>query len=181
MMRIIPFSLAFICVIMVVLEGTISLNVLHMIDYLESKSITPHFLFLFLVYITVFFDRSHTYYGLAFAVLFGFTIDLIYTDILGIYLFVYASVIYVVREIMKLLHANFLVVMLISIMGILATDILAYFLYNIIQVHDQIWQVYWKNRLIPTFIWNILFSPLFYLFFNKRLKKWSAIMFDRKG
>ncbi|KAB8134730.1 rod shape-determining protein MreD [Gracilibacillus oryzae] len=180
MSRTIPFLLAFICLFLIMLEGTLA-NVLTDISFLPSDwQVTSHFLLIFVIFITIFFDQRNTYYSFLFAVLFGLFIDILYTPVIGIYLFVYAVAIYIVRNLMKWLHANFYVTVLMMILGVFTADILAYFLYNIIQIHNMGWNDYFFHRLLPTTGWNVGIGIVFYPLIYKLLRKWQYIKFEQK-
>ncbi|MGN8645655.1 rod shape-determining protein MreD [Gracilibacillus sp. HCP3S3_G5_1] len=177
MKRMIPFLIALICFILVILEGTLANLSLPFVK--DEWIIVSHLLFLFLVYVTLFFEKDTTYYAIALSIIFSFIIDIVYTDVIGVYVFAYTAVLYAVRVLMKLLQSNFLIASILTILGVVATDIFIFFLYNIIQVHDYSWELYWRYRLIPTTIWNVIFGLLFYLIFAKKLIKWSYIKFER--
>ncbi|PWU68340.1 rod shape-determining protein MreD [Gracilibacillus dipsosauri] len=180
MIRLIPFLLAFLSLFLVMIEGSIS-QMMARIPFLPNDwFIVSHFLLLFLIYVTIFFEQKNTYYAFSFAIVLGATVDILYTSLIGVYLFVYATAIYLVRNMMKWLHANFFVAMLMVILGVLIADIFAYFLYSIIQIHDMSWSVYLSYRLLPTLVWNFIFGILFYLLFKKMLEKWAYIKFERK-
>ncbi|MFC4403972.1 rod shape-determining protein MreD [Gracilibacillus xinjiangensis] len=178
MSRIIPFLLACICLFLIILEGALA-NILVKLSFIPAEwQIVSHFLLLFVIYITIFFDRQSTYYSFLFAVLFGLLVDILYTPILGIYLFAYAAAIYIVRNFMKWLHANFYVTVLMMIVGVFTADILAYFLYNIIQMHNMGWNEYLLDRLLPTISWNVIVGIVFFPMLYKLLKKWQFIKFQ---
>ncbi|SER74670.1 rod shape-determining protein MreD [Gracilibacillus ureilyticus] len=180
MSRVIPFLLACICLFLIMLEGALA-NVLTRLTYIpENWQMVSHFMLIFTIYITVFFDRRNTYYSFLFAALFGLLVDILYTPIIGIYLFVYAASIYIIRNLMKWLHANLYVTVLVMIIGVFIADILAYFLYNIIQIHQMEWNVYLFQRLLPTISWNIIVGVVFYPLIKKLLKKWQYIKFQHK-
>ncbi|QGH35114.1 rod shape-determining protein MreD [Gracilibacillus salitolerans] len=177
MKRMIPFLIALICFILVILEGTLAqINPPFVKDEWVFVS---HFLFLFLLYVTIFFEKESTYYAISLSIIFSLIIDIVYTDVIGVYIFAHTAVLYAVRGLMKVLQSNFLIALLMTIVGVVATDILIFFLYNVIQVHVDSWDLYWKHRLIPTSIWNSLFGLLIYLIFAKKLTKWSYIKFER--
>ncbi|MGP4041708.1 rod shape-determining protein MreD [Gracilibacillus sp. D59] len=177
MKRMIPFLIALICFILVILEGILAKIDLPFVK--DEWIIVSHFLFLFLLYVTIFFEKETTYYAISLSIIFSFIIDIVYTDVIGVYVFAYTAVLYAVRGLMKVLQTNFIIALLMTILGVVATDILLFFLYNIIQVHDDSWDMFWQHRLIPTSIWNILFGVLIYLIFAKKLTKWSYIKFER--
>ncbi|WP_058307246.1 rod shape-determining protein MreD [Gracilibacillus massiliensis] len=177
MKNMIPFLIAIICFVFVILEGTLSL--LNMTLFADDWMIVSHFMFLFLIYVTIYFEKTTTFYAIAFSIIFSFIVDIVYTDVIGVYVFAYTLVLYVIRVFMKVLQSNFIIAILITIFGIVTTDILIFFLYNIIQIHQLSWEAYWQNRLIPTGIWNLIAGLIIYIGFAKRLQKWSFIRFER--
>ncbi|GAE92614.1 rod shape-determining protein MreD [Gracilibacillus boraciitolerans JCM 21714] len=171
-----PFLLAIICFLLVILEGTFSLIYMSMFD--GNSMIVSHFMFVFLIYVTIYFEKSTTFYAIALSILFSFIVDIVYTDIIGVYVFAYTVVLYGIRVFMKVLQSNFFIAMIMTIFGIVAADILIFLLYNIIQVHQLSWDFYLLNRLIPSLIWNVIISLIIYICFAKRLEKWSIIKFE---
>lgn len=178
MKRIIPFLIALYCFIFVILEGTLALNLLPFIsgDWMPVS----HFLFIFLLYIAIFFERSYTYYAVILAIIFGLIEDIVYTDVIGVYLFSYTFVVYMVRVLMKFLQVNFVTMLLVTVFGVLAADIMVFSIYQVIQLHDMVWETYWQYRLLPTVLGNILVGLIIYFIFGQRLEKWSRIKFEEK-
>src|SRR5699024_9257227 len=109
MRRMIPFLIALICFILIILEGTFALNLLPFIP--EDWMLANHFMFMFLLYVAIFFEKPHTYYAIILAIIFGLIVDIVYTNVIGVYIFSYTAVIYMVRVIMKFLQSNFLIAM----------------------------------------------------------------------
>ncbi|ENH97953.1 cell-shape determining protein [Gracilibacillus halophilus YIM-C55.5] len=178
MNRWISFILPFLCLLLIVLEGSMSM-IFQQTQLWDDAFVISHWVLLFLVYIAVFFDQEHTYYALAFAVIFGTIVDIVYTEVIGVYLFAYTAVIYVIKGFMRWFHQNFYVAMILSFFSIVVADLSIYFLYKLLQVHQESWEIYWQSRLIPTIVWNMLSSILFYLLFAKRLSNWSYIKFEK--
>lgn len=176
MKRTIPFLIALFCFIFVILEGTLALNLLPLFS--NEWMIVSHFLFLFLLYVAVFFERSHTYYAVILAIIFGLIEDIVYTDVMGVYLFSYTFIIYIVRVLMKFLQSNMAIALLLTVFGVLAADIMIFLVYQLAQLHEMDWKTYWQYRLLPTVIWNVTAGFLIYLFFGNRLEKWARIKFE---
>ena len=171
----VPFKIALICFVMVILEGVTTTFTL---PFTNDGQAVFHFLFIFLVLVTIFFERSHTYYVILFSLIFSIMIDILYTGVLGVYLFSYSITLYVVRIFMKVFHSNFYVVLLMMLIGIALTEHIVYFLYKIILVHDMPWNDFIADRFITTLSWNVIMGILFYLLFAKRLEKWSLQKFE---
>lgn len=172
-----PFKIVLICFVMVILEG---ITTRFTLPFTNDGQAVFHFLFIFLVMVTIFFERSHTYYVILFSLIFSIMIDILYTGVLGVYLFSYSITLYIIRIFMKVFHSNFFVVLLMLLIGIALTDHIVYFLYKIILVHDMPWDAFITERFIPTLAWNVIFGIIFYLLFAKRLEKWSFQRFEEK-
>ncbi|MBM7541780.1 rod shape-determining protein MreD [Amphibacillus cookii] len=142
--------------------------------------IVIHSVFLFLVLFTMFYDLENTYYALFFAILFGFLIDAVYTNILGVYMFSYAISIYFVHGMRKLLHANFYVASLLAFVGVGLVDFLLYLIYYATDVTQMHMTDYLMNRMIPTMVVNLIIFLIFYALFKRKLVKWSKERFDEK-
>ncbi|MDL4841665.1 rod shape-determining protein MreD [Aquibacillus rhizosphaerae] len=173
------FYLPLLLLLMVVFEG-VALDFVPQSLMAKELLMIPHWLLLFLVMITLFYDLENTYYSLLYAILFGLMIDITYTDVLGVYMFVYALVIYIIHGIRKVLHANFFVALLLSIIAIALADIGIYIIYFFIGINELLWNDYMMIRLIPTLIANSVFFILLYPIIKTRLLNWSQERFDSK-
>jgi rod shape-determining protein MreD len=135
--------------------------------------IVPHWILLFLVLTALFYEKDTTYFSLVYALLFGLLIDIVYTGILGVYMFSYALVIYFVLGFRKILHGNIHVSLLLGIMSIILADAAIHVSYSAAGVIQMIWSDYAMYRLLPTVLMNIGFLLILYPLTAKRLSKWS--------
>ncbi|GAA4064599.1 rod shape-determining protein MreD [Amphibacillus indicireducens] len=137
-----------------------------------------HGCFLFLVLIKLFYDLETTYYALLAALFVGLIIDIIYTDIIGVYMFSYALMIYFVHGMRKILQTNFYVATLLTAVSLGLVDSLLYFIYHFIGVTQMEMSDYFYYRLMPTVAINLILFFVLYLLFRKTLIKWSDERFD---
>ncbi|MUK86975.1 rod shape-determining protein MreD [Ornithinibacillus sp. L9] len=135
--------------------------------------IIPHWVLILLIYITIFYDLEDTYHSVVYALIFGLLIDIVYTGTLGVYMFTYAIVTYVIHSLMKVLHSNFYVTVLAGIIGVALADLAIFVIYMVVGITDFAWSVYVGSRLIPTVLANIVFLLLLYPFIAKRLVNWK--------
>lgn len=156
-----------------ILEG-VAIKFLPSNIVLSDQMFVPHWILIILILVEMFFDRGSSYNALIYAFIFGLLIDVVYTGILGVYMFSYGIVIYMVHVSKKLLHGNFLVTFLFSILGLVLGDLLITFIYDLVGVIKVSWEHYWLNRLLPTVLLNIVFFIIMYLFLVKRLMKWGS-------
>jgi len=155
-----------------VLEGVaIDILPLHIIPI--HYLIVPHWVFVFLVLINLFFDNSETFFGIMYAIIFGLLIDIVYTDYLGIYMFVYPFSIYMISLLKQIFQANIYITMLLSSVGIIIVETLILFIYTFIGAIDIGNHHFLLDRLLPTVIANLLFLLLIYPFMAKRLNRWQ--------
>lgn len=137
-----------------------------------SSLIVPHWVFVFLLFMAIFFDDEDTYYSIIYAIIFGLLIDVVYTGVLGVYMFSYAIVIYIIHELKRLFHANLFVTMILGLLGIALADISIYIIYSVIGMTNMLWGDYLVYRLLPTVLANIIFLIIFYPISKNKLMHW---------
>lgn len=149
------------------------------LEFLPAKIVSgnlyfiPHWVFLFLLLIAIFYDKENTGYAIIYAILFGLLIDIVYTGVLGVYMFSYALVIYFVHELRRVVLTNFYVVTILSIVMMILVELCIYLIYSVIGIADLAWMDYLIYRLFPTVTANIVFLLVFYPLSRKFLTKWS--------
>lgn len=121
--------------------------------------LVPRFLLIMVVFITIFINTAT---GIYYGMIFGLLYDLIYTDMLGVYLFSIAFVAYLVSLMMKLLHTNFFVVLIMALIGVSILEFLVYGIYLLTGLTGLDFNLFIDGRLIPTLVLNTLFVLFFY-------------------
>lgn len=164
--------LPLILLVLLVLEG-VAIEVLPP-SILEGELIfVPHWVLVFLLFVSVFYDRNATYHAILYALIFGFLIDVVYTGILGVYTFSYGIATYIVHELKKLLHGNFYVMVLLGLVGVALADVALYIIFSMIEMIHLSWQSYSLYRLLPSLGANLLFLLIFYPIVKNRLVFWA--------
>ncbi|GEL77454.1 rod shape-determining protein MreD [Tenuibacillus multivorans] len=133
----------------------------------------PHWILVFSLLVLLFYDQEHTYHGIVNGVIFGFLFELVYTDLLGIYMLAYGIVLYLIHLLIKVLQQNFAVTLLLATISIIVAELILYALYLMVGQIDLAVTEFIRLRLIPTVLSNILFLLVIYPFFAKRLVKWQ--------
>ncbi|WP_099158654.1 rod shape-determining protein MreD [Virgibacillus ndiopensis] len=164
--------LPLILFLFVILEG-VSLELLPPKLVMSDLLIIPHWVLIFLVFVSIFYDKEQTYYSVLYGVIFGLLLDIVYTGVLGVYMFTYAIVIYIIHGLKKLLHANIHVTLLLGLIAITVADLLIYLIFFVIGLTEMSGEEYLFYRIIPTVLANLLFLLVLYPFLRKRLVKWS--------
>lgn len=164
--------LPLILFVVVVLEG-VALNLLPPSMVKGSIFIIPHWALIVLLYFALFYDRQNTYYSVIYAGVFGLLIDIVYTSVLGVYMFAYALVIFMVHSIRNRFHGNLLSVFILGLVGISLADAIIHTVYSLAGLSSISWNLYLLHRLLPTVLANLLFLIAAYPFLARRLERWQ--------
>ncbi|QDP40745.1 rod shape-determining protein MreD [Radiobacillus deserti] len=174
------FYLSIITLFLLVIEG-VATDFLP--NYFVEKDwfIIPHWQLVFLILVAIFYDQEDSYYSVYVALPFGLITDIVYTNILGVHMFVYAMVVYAMHGLKKLLHTNFFVAVLLTLLGVAISDIAFFIVYSFLGVSNLLWSEYFIIRFFPTLVANLLFLLLCYPIMKNRLIKWSDDRFENSS
>jgi len=131
----------------------------------------PHFVLIGTILIGLFFDRSHAvWYG----ILFGLFIDLIYTNVLGVYAFCIPLTAYLLSYLARVFHLYLIIVFFIGLIGVTMLEFEVYGIYGLIGKVTMDFIDFLKWRMLPTLIVNgvfllIIFYPLRHLLLGMKL------------
>ncbi|UFT97920.1 rod shape-determining protein MreD [Radiobacillus kanasensis] len=152
-------------------------------NYFVEKDwfIIPHWQLTFLILVAIFYDREDTYYSVYLAAPFGLITDIVYTSVLGVHMFVYALIAYAIHGLKKLLHTNFFVAVLLTLLGVGVSDVAFYIIYSFVGESSLLWREYFMIRLLPTLVANLLFLFLLYPIMKNKLVKWSDDRFENSS
>src|SRR5699024_845062 len=168
------FSL--ILFVLLVSEG-VALDLLPSSLTASDTLIVPHWVLMFLVLLTLFYDTNDSFFSIMYGVAFGLLIDVVYTNILGGYMFAYPFAIYIVHLLKRLLQTNLTMTIIIASIGILITELLLYFVYSIVGAIDAAMSDFLLSRFLPTLLANILFLIPAYVLSAKWLQRWGQEQF----
>ncbi|WP_162297855.1 rod shape-determining protein MreD [Halalkalibacillus sediminis] len=133
----------------------------------------PHWVLIFSILVLLFFDSPLSYHGIINGMIFALIIDLVYTDLLGVYFLAYAVTLYIIHLLKKLLHQNFYVAMLSVTLGLVIAECLIFGAYLLIGHINLDFNTYVESRLIPTVLINLLFFLIVYPLSVKWLSSWQ--------
>ncbi len=83
--------------------------------FTSSRIVVPHFLIVTIILVTIYISPKH---GIMYGFIFGILFDIVYTEIIGIYLFMLPLVAYLISWIMKILQTNVILVAFVAILGV---------------------------------------------------------------
>lgn len=168
----------FVLFILLVSEG-IALDLLPSILTSAETLIVPHWIFVFLLLIVLFFDTNSTFYGVIYGIIFGIFIDIVYVGVLGVYMFVYPLTLYIMQLLKRILQSNFPITILLSVIGFIIIELLLYFIYSFVEIVDVPIIYFLLHRLLPTIIANILFLIPLYFISKDTLMEWSREQLEK--
>ncbi|MBY0123953.1 rod shape-determining protein MreD [Bacillus sp. S/N-304-OC-R1] len=120
----------------------------------EPYIIAPRFLIVALIFLTIYGPRK---YGLLYSFIAGLLFDIVYTEIVGIYLFLFPVVCYIISKLMKILQSNIVIVSLVALFGVLLLELGVYEMYFLIHLTNMHFSTFLSLRLLPTLIFNFIF------------------------
>lgn len=130
--------------------------------------VIPRFTLITLILSAVFYDRVKT---ISLGIFFGFLVDLIYTDILGIYLFLFPLMVYLTSKAVKFVEPNILIMLVIATVEIICLEGFLYGLYYLIGSTSIQPDQFVDLRLIPSLLINGVFIVIIFYPLRKLLKK----------
>ncbi|AIK37260.1 rod shape-determining protein MreD [Bacillus pseudomycoides] len=137
----------------------------------------PHFFMIVLCFITVYFSPLQgIYYGL----LFGFLFDTVYTELVGVYIFAYPILAYLVYSTMRVLQLNLFIVSFIVLTGIAALE---YYVYGFLTLLGRIHvpaHIFFSDRLLATLLLNGIFLLLVCFPLRRYLVRLSKAMEEKE-
>lgn len=144
------------------------------VKYLNNEQImVPHFLMSGLLFLTVYGNRNH---GIIYGFIFGLLFDVVYTEIIGIYLFLFPVISYTIAKLMKVLQTNIIIVSLVSLFGVVLLELGAYEMNYLIHSTNMDFISFAGSRLLPTAILNLIFIIIFSFPLKRQFEKWAELL-----
>jgi len=119
--------------------------------YGSQTIIVPHFLFIGLIFIALYYDAK---LGVIYGAIFGLLFDIVNTEIIGIYLGCFPLFIFLISQTMKMLYANLFVRSLLTLIWTAALEYVVYglnYLFGYTTMNNSFFMI---HRLIPTLLLN---------------------------
>jgi rod shape-determining protein MreD len=131
-----------------------------------ERIFVPHFLFIALLFLTIFVGKKQ---GIIYAAIFGLLFDIVYVEIIGIYFFLYPFISYLIYKLLQVWQANLITAFLAALIGISLLEIGVYEMNFLIHVTDLDFMGFINLRFYPTLLLNAAITliaayPLKWLF-----------------
>ncbi|MGG3469263.1 rod shape-determining protein MreD [Neobacillus pocheonensis] len=140
-----------------------------------NRIIVPHFLFVALVFLTIFIGKKQ---GIIYAAIFGLIFDIVYVEIIGIYLFLFPFICYLVSKIMHIMQTNIIIAFLVSLFGVALLEIGVYEMNFLIHVTSLDFMGFLNLRFYPTLLLNAIFVLIFGYPLKRRFEKYAEALRD---
>lgn len=164
MIRFLPFALFFLFFIVESLFVE-----LFPIRFLSGGHIlVPRFLLAGILLLTIYGNKK---YGIWYGLLFGLMFDIVYTEIIGIYLFMFPLTAYFISKLMKILQTNIIIATFVVLFGIAVLEIVVYEMNYLIHITGMEFPHFMSMRLVPTLIVNFIFILIVVYPLKKQFEK----------
>ncbi|GAF64071.1 rod shape-determining protein MreD [Bacillus sp. TS-2] len=139
-----------------VIEGTIFQYITHSIE--NEYMVVARLVVVLLVFIGTFMGRSASiFYGISFGLLY----DVVYSDLLGVYLFGFGLIGYLFSMPYKRIQDSLIYPILLSVGAVLFIEFYQYGLFLLIDYTSMPINQFLNERLWPTLVGNVCFAILF--------------------
>lgn len=137
----------------------------------EHYIVVPRFALVIILFIACFQKRSTAlWYGM----IFGLLMDVVYTDYLGVYLFVFGFTAYVIASIAAVSRKNVWTVVCLIVLGLTMQAFQIFGLYTIIGIAQMSAETFIQRMLWPTLVLNVIVSLLLYYPLQKHFRTMAA-------
>ncbi|TKC20080.1 rod shape-determining protein MreD [Robertmurraya kyonggiensis] len=124
----------------------------------SERILAPRFLMIVILFMTLYGHRDQ---GLVYGLVFGLLFDVVYTEIIGIYLFMFPLIAYIASKLMRILQSNIVVVSVISILCVVLLELGVYEMNYLINITNMDFSLFLNQRLFPTIVLNLAFIIIF--------------------
>ncbi|WP_449620023.1 rod shape-determining protein MreD [Robertmurraya sp. Marseille-Q9965] len=137
----------------------------------SERILAPRFLLIVILFMTLYGHRDQ---GLIYGLVFGLLFDVVYTEIIGIYLFMFPLIAYIASKLMRILQSNIVVVSVISILCVVLLELGVYEMNYLINITNMDFSLFLNQRLFPTIVLNLAFIIIFAYPLKRIFEKYAA-------
>ncbi|CAG9619498.1 rod shape-determining protein MreD [Sutcliffiella rhizosphaerae] len=134
---------------------SISVDFFGLLTINQDWVIVPRYM---LIVITLCAIYTSPYVGLICAMLFGFLYDIVYTEILGVYLFAFGISVYIVSGILRFVNTNYIISFIMILLSITITEHIVFGIHSLIGSTIMTHSDFVSVRLLPTLGFNAIIA-----------------------
>ncbi|MCK1991707.1 rod shape-determining protein MreD [Peribacillus muralis] len=147
------FILSFIALIFFVFESIFA-QLFAGDTFGDDKILVPHFMMIFVFFLTMYGSRKM---GMLYGAILGLTYDVVYTEILGVYMFLLPFLAYLISKCMKILQNNVLIACLTAFVFTAVLEVVIFQMNTILSFAEMPFGEFAERRLLPTLLLNLVF------------------------
>ena len=121
--------------------------------------VVPHFVMIIILFVAIYVSIPQ---AIVYSIFAGLLYDVVYTDLIGVYMFSMAVTTYVIALCAKVIHTNVIVGLLFVLIAETMLDFMIYGIYTLVGIVNMPVNVFLFERLFPSFILNGVFFILLY-------------------
>ena len=125
----------------------------------KENIVVPYFMLIFVLLLTIYGSRK---YGMIYGAILGLAYDVVYTEILGVYMFLIPCLAYLLAKCMKVLQTNWMIVIVLLLLFVGIAEVILYELNVIMSFATLRFAEFAERRLLPTAILNAVFIIFFF-------------------
>lgn len=164
-----PFILSLVALLFFVFDSVFSqLFAGHFFG--KENIVVPYFMMIFVLLLTVYGSRK---YGMMYGAILGLGYDVVYTEILGVYMFLLPFLAYVLAKCMKVLQSNWMIVMVLLFLFVGIAEVILYELNVLMSFATFHFSVFAERRLLPTALLNSVFILFFFYPLQKFIRHFT--------
>jgi rod shape-determining protein MreD len=135
---------------------------------ITDRILVPHLLFIGLIFLTIYGNRN---LGIIYGFIFGFIFDVVYIEIIGIYLCLFPLIAYVISKLMQMLQTNVFIVSVVTLLGVAMLEVGVYEMNFLIHLTTMGFKNFLELRLLPTALLNLIFIIILAYPLKKQFEK----------
>lgn len=112
-------------------------------------------------------------FGVIFGMIFGLLHDLIYTDLVGVYLFGIAVSAYIIGYLSKVFQLNLFIALVLVLLGVSMVEFYVYELFSLINITNLSFHSFFYDRYLPSLLMNGIFMLIVYFPVKRLLEELS--------
>ncbi|KHF40939.1 rod shape-determining protein MreD [Halalkalibacter okhensis] len=144
--------------LLLVIEGTL-FQIVTPSHHDLDVTLVPRFLVVMIVFIGIHFGR---YSSIVYGLVFGFIYDIVYTQLLGVYMFGFGLIGYAFAYNYKQIQDSLLLQLLFATVAVSLFEYYQYGLYRLIGLADLQAALFFHERFLPGLIVNVAFAIIIY-------------------
>ncbi|MDQ0219370.1 rod shape-determining protein MreD [Peribacillus cavernae] len=137
----------------------------------SDRVYVPRLIMIFIAFLAIYGSKR---LGILYGFILGLCYDVVYTEILGIYTFLFPVLAYLISKSMKVLQANLLIAIFVSVFFVGILEVVVYQLNVLINFAKIGYPEFANTRLLPTLLLNLAFIVILSFPLRRMVEKYET-------